>query len=336
MAPLRLGLVGAGIFAQESHVPALQALGDRFEIAAIHSRTRAKADALAAQIAQAAPAPDVVDDLDTLLARSDIEAVDLVLPIQTLPEVIKRALDAGKHVISEKPAAPDMKTGRDLLAFYAQHPDQVWSVAENWRCEAAILHAADLIQAGEIGQPVTCHWVLHTGMNAGNKYYHTAWRRESAFPGGFILDGGVHHMAALRLILGEISEVSAVARQVREDLAPVDTLNAALIFDSGLMGMYSVTYAMASPWPDMLHIVGESGTLRVHPGEIEITAPGGASRTDRTDRRGIENEFAAFAAAIRDGQPLRNTPEEGLQDVAVIAAMLRSAETGQRETVERV
>jgi predicted dehydrogenase len=336
MAPLRIGLVGAGIFAQEAHVPALQALGDTFEIAAIHSRTRAKAEALAAQIAENSPAPEVVDDLDTLLGRADIEAVDLVLPIPTMPDVIRRALAAGKHVISEKPAAPDVKTGRELLAVYAQRPDQVWSVAENWRYEDAILHAADLIRAGEIGQPVTCHWVLHTSMNQENKYYHTTWRRESAFPGGFILDGGVHHVAALRLILGEISAVNAVARQIREDLPPIDTLNAALVFESGLAGMYSITYAAESPWPNMLHIVGENGTLRVHPGEIEITAPSGATRTDRTDRRGIENELAAFAAAIQDGQPLRNTPEEGVRDVAVIEAMLRSAETGQQETVERV
>ena len=94
-------LVGAGLFAREAHVPAMQALGDTFEIVAIHSRTRAKADALAAEIAQTAPAPDVVDDLETLLARDDVEAVDLVLPIQTLPAVIRQALTAGKHVISE-------------------------------------------------------------------------------------------------------------------------------------------------------------------------------------------------------------------------------------------
>jgi predicted dehydrogenase len=102
------------------------------------------------------------------------------------------------------------------------------------------------------------------------------------------------------------------------------------------MGIYSITYAAESPWPDMLHIVGTEGTLRVNPTEVEVTAPSGTCRTDRTDRRGIENELAAFAAAIRDGQPLRNTPEEGVQDVAVVEAMLRAAETGKRETVERV
>ncbi len=94
-------------------------------------------------------------------------------------------------------------------------------------------------------------------MNQENRYYNTAWRRESAFPGGFVLDGGVHHMAVLRLILGEITEVSAVSRLIRADLAPVDSLNAALVFESGLTGMYSITYAAGSPWPAMLHIVGD-------------------------------------------------------------------------------
>ena len=176
MAPIRIALIGAGLFARDAHIPAMQALGDTFEIVAVHSRTRAKAEALAALVS--AEVVEVADDLDTLLARDDIEAVDLVLPIPTLPGVIKQALGAGKHVISEKPAAPDVAAGRDLLAYYAQYPDQVWMVAENWRYESAFLRAAEIVQSGEIGQPVTCHWAMHVGMNPNNPYYHTAWRRE--------------------------------------------------------------------------------------------------------------------------------------------------------------
>jgi predicted dehydrogenase len=50
----------------------------------------------------------------------------------------------------------------------------------------------------------------------------------------------------------------------------------------------------------------------------------------------VNTEFAAFAAAIREGKPHRNTPQEALQDVAVIEAMLRSAETGKAENAERI
>ncbi len=330
MAPIRLALVGAGIFARDAHLPAIQGLGDTYEVVAVHSRTRAKAEALAA-LASA----EVVDDLDTLLARDDIEAVDLVLPIPAMPDAIRKALAAGKHIISEKPAAPDVSAGRDLLADYAQRPDQVWMVAENWRYESAFIRAAELVHAGEIGRPVMCHWAIYGNAGPDNKYYHTAWRRESAFQGGFILDGGVHQIAAIRLILGEITEVSAVVTQVRDDLPPADTLNAALRFESGLTGMFSVTYAAPTPWPNMLHIAGDQGALRIQPGEIEISTASGTSRTDRTDRAGVEGEFAAFAAAIREGVPHRNAPEQGMQDVAVIEAMLRSAESGRRERVER-
>ena len=88
-------------------------------------------------------------------------------------------------------------------------------------------------------------------LKPGNKYYHTDWRRSGTFPGGFLLDGGVHHVAALRQVVGEIVSVSAEVRQVRADLPPADTLSAALEFESGVIGSYSVTYAAAVAASDL-------------------------------------------------------------------------------------
>src|SRR5271165_6613060 len=106
--PIHLAIVGAGIFARDSHWPALQALSDRFTIAAICSRSAASAEKLAALI----PYPvAVVTDYAALLARSDVDAVDLVVPIETLAGYIEAALAAGKHIISEKPATSDVATG---------------------------------------------------------------------------------------------------------------------------------------------------------------------------------------------------------------------------------
>ncbi len=260
----------------------------------------------------------------------------LLLPIHIMPDAIERALAAGKHVISEKPAAPDVATGRRLLDLYhRQHADQVWMVAENWRYDPALSHAAEAIRSREVGAPLVCNWPQYADLSPDNKYYQTEWRRSGVFQGGFLLDGGVHHVAGLRLILGEIAAVSAFTAQVRPDLPPADTLNAAFVFDSGLTGTYSVTYAHGAPWPSMLYIVCEQGTLRVQQGEVEITAEDGVCRVERANYVGVERELAAFAAAIREGTPHANTPEQGLQDVAVIEAMLRSAETGQRTTPER-
>ena len=330
---IRIALVGAGIFARETHLPALLRLADEFEVIAVYSRTRANAASLAESLPTAAV---LYTDLDELLADPAIEAVDLVLPIQHQPAVIEKGLQAGKHVVSEKPMAADVATARRLLGLYRSGPAsnrQVWMVAENWRYESAFARAAKLVAEGAIGKPITCSWSLHLPVNPANKYYHTEWRRSGEFPGGFLMDGGVHHAAALRLILGEVERVAATVRQVRPDLPPADTLAASLHFANGVIGSYLVTYAAPAPWSGALHVTGEAGSLRVDRGLIELAAGGEVQPIETTGREGVQGELSAFAAAVRTNAPHRNLPEEGLRDVAVVEAMLRSAASGRWETV---
>ena len=331
--PIRLALIGAGIFARDVHVPALLALENTFEIVAVYSRSLSSATALAEKL------PGQVEatvDLPALLTREDIEAVDILLPIGVMPPVVEMALCSGKHIISEKPIAPDVATGQRLLAVHAQQAGQVWLVGENWRYEEAFEQAATLIHSGEIGRPLLCHWVVYNAINPDNKYYHTLWRRSGDFPGGFLLDVGVHHVAVLRWLLGEIASVSAMKTQIRTDLPPADALSATLQFESGVVGVYLATYAVNAPWPPALHITGETGSLRVHRQDLEVTSDGATHTIPITAHQGVKAEMADFAAAIRRGQLHRNTPEQALQDVAVIEAMLRSAETGCSVAPERI
>ena len=323
--PIRLALVGAGIFARDAHLPSLLRHRDRFEIVALYSRTQASAQALAELI----PHPvEIYTQLDALLARPDIEAVDILLPITALPDAIRKAFAAGKHLLSEKPIAADVATGRALLAQHAHHPN-IWMVGENWRYEAAFMQAAEIIRDGLIGTPLTCHWAHYTPITSNSKYYHTRWRRNSSVPGGFILDGGVHHIAALRLMLGEIAQVSATTRQHAPDLPPADTVAATLTFANGVIGTYLATYATAAPWSPHLYIGGSAGSLRVQRKEIELTRDGKTEQIATAGYDGVEQELIAFADAIHHGMPHRNSPAEALRDLAVVEAMLTAAATGQ-------
>lgn len=331
--PIRLALLGAGVFARDAHLPSLLRHPDRFEIVAIYSRTETTARQLAEQI----PYPvEVYTDLPALLARPDIEAVEALLPIAALPAAVTQTLAAGKHLLSEKPLAPDVATGRDLLARYAAthkiQPNIVWMVGENWRYEAAFLQAADIVRNGQIGTPLTCHWAIYTPVTAKSKYYHTLWRRDSSVPGGFIMDGGVHHVAALRLILGEITHVSATTRQNSPALPPADTIAATLTFANGVLGTYCATYATAAPWPPQLYIGGSAGSLRLQRKEIELTRDGKTERIETPGFDGVEQELLAFAESIRTGAPHRNSAAEALRDLAVVEAMLTSAATHQPVT----
>jgi predicted dehydrogenase len=331
-APVRLGLIGAGTFARKAHVPSLLDLPTHFEIVAVCSRTRESAEAVAALL----PYPvEIYTDAAALLARPDIDAVDIVLPIPALPDAIRQALAAGKHVISEKPIAPTCTEAEALIDFHRYYANQVWMVAENWRYEDAFLAAGEAIQRGDIGRPLLCGWSLVLPVMPGAPGHRTLWRRTGDFPGGFLIDGGVHHAAGLRAVLGEIEAVSALTTAHRPDLPPADTMIAAIQFANGATGSYSVTYAARSGLADAaLHVVGSEGSLRVTAETLTVWRVEGEQTVQTFPlHRSVERELAAFADAIRDGVPHRNSPQEALRDLAVIEAMLRAAEMGMRQKI---
>ena len=347
---VRLAMVGAGIYSRDAHLPALARLQERFELAAIYSRSESSARALAEhwhtltaaaavgrETGEAPPssfsAPELFTDLAALFARDDIEAVDIALPIPVQTPVVAQALAAGKHVVSEKPIAPTRAEAQSLIDLHRRRPERVWMVAENWRYEEAFVRAAEYLRSGAIGRPVVAHWAQYTPMTPASKYYVTDWRREGEFAGGLLLDGGVHYVSALRMLLGEVTSVAAMVKKASHDLNPVDTLTATIQFASGVQVSYLNTFAVGTPFSAALTIVGDAGSLRVERGKLELAGPAGRDNGVQEIRcafyNGVENELAAFGAAVAEGAPHRNSPLEALTDFAVVEAMLASAADGQ-------
>ena len=336
MPPIKIALLGTGIFAREAHVPALKALSDLFEIAAVYSRRAENAAALAAELPGS---PAVYTELDALLQRPDIEAVDVVLAIAVQPGVVEAALRAGKHVISEKPMAPDVATGRRLLETadrLTAENGRVWMVAENWRYEEAFRAAAQAVHGGQLGRPLQFSWTISNALTPEISYYNTAWRRDNSFPGGFLLDGGVHNIAAMRRVMGEVESVSAYVAQVRPDLPPADTLSANLRFESGAFGTFARTFAAGSGWTSRMRVTGDRGALQVDSGLLELSV-GGTTSSQAFGGDAIRAELADFGRTLREGGAVVDgSPRQALQDVAIIEAMLLSARTGASVRPERV
>ncbi len=320
-SPIRLAIIGAGRFTQEAHLPALVALGEHiFQIKAMCSRSPEAAQHLAAML------PYTVDfetEIEAVLAREDIDAVDILVP---RPEVIEQVLLSGKHLLSENPIAADSATAHALLALQQSH--QVWMVAENQRYHPGYQQAADLVRSGEIGRPLLAHYVAHHPMTPDRHLFRASSH-------DMLLGAGVNHMAALRMTLGEILSVNATTSRTGGLLKNPDTLIANLNFANGLLGHYAVTYA-TGPGP-MLNftIIGEAGQIQISRTAITIRH----SENEQVQLKiggaiGISAELRAFAQAIQSGSPQRNSPQEALQDLAVIEAMLRSAELEREVDVE--
>ena len=149
---LRVGLVGCSWFALRAHVPALlqheKRLGVR--LCAVCSRTRKSMAKAEAKVHAAEPARDLRrhNKMEQMFADPDIDAVLLVLPIPLMPAAIEAALRAGKHVLSEKPAAPTLEACDKLLGVLRElgASAPLWMVLENWACKPSLVWMRERLQ----------------------------------------------------------------------------------------------------------------------------------------------------------------------------------------------
>lgn len=159
------------------HVPAINAC-KALTLKAIYSRSESSATALAssANVDAYFDSPSRPSkSLDDLLSRKDIQAVVIALPITHQPEYIKKALSAGKHVLSEKPIAKDVETAQELIRWKSENAvNPIWSVAENFRFLEAVQFGADAVK--KIGGNVTTFSMkLYGFVDESDKFYQTPW-----------------------------------------------------------------------------------------------------------------------------------------------------------------
>ncbi|KDR66469.1 hypothetical protein GALMADRAFT_259259 [Galerina marginata CBS 339.88] len=356
-----IAILGAGIFAKEAHLPALSALGDAAPtLKAVYSRSEKSAHDLAdtAKVAlnlTAAPSiyhdGDASSNLDVLLARSDITAVIVVLPITLQPSIITKALAAGKHVLSEKPVAPDVKEGLDLIKTYNQlykPKGLIWRVAENFEAEPGYRAAGEVIRAGKIGSVIFFKTVVVNYIDKESKWYKTPWRTVPDYQGGFLLDGGVHTLAALRVMLPHpLTHLSGFASLNKDYLKPHDTIHAIVKAGDHFHGTAELTWAFPTqtrPVADGFVVTGTDGWLSVNqvskPGAKSpilrilvksVHKPEGKPEEEKEEiievpSKGVIAELSSFFDKIAgkdDGLGLGD-PLAALEDVAFIQAALNS------------
>ena len=155
-APLRVALLGAGLFATNAHAPVIRKNPEIVHCIAVWSRRQESAEALVAKGFDGCNSDMMAyggeQGLCELLQSPDLDAVIMALPLDKQPEYVTMALTAGKHVLSEKPIAPTVLEAKVLRDVYEIHfsSQLQWSVAENFRYEPAIQRATEIVQ-NEIG-----------------------------------------------------------------------------------------------------------------------------------------------------------------------------------------
>ncbi|EOD44322.1 putative oxidoreductase nad-binding rossmann fold protein [Neofusicoccum parvum UCRNP2] len=318
-----VAIIGSGVFVREKHLPAVQE-APSLTLKALFSRSLKSAQALGSDLSGVDLYSEDAGEgkaFSDLLARSDIKGVIMALPIPAQPEYIKAALSAGKHVLSEKPIAKDVATARELLDWYNKNIDKskvTWGVAENFRFFESYRYGAEKV-----------------------KELATSWRTKPSYQGGFLLDGGVHFIAATRVLLSDsahATSVSAFTALHQEHLPPVDTVDAIWKLSNGSSGTFSNSFAAPVPVTEY-RVVCERGTVTTGFGTVPF-APAyvAVKRADADDEEkkefpevgfGVNPEVAAWGQKLeKGGFDERQLPEEALKDLEILEAMLKSGEQG--------
>ncbi|KAM0448073.1 hypothetical protein ACHAQK_000052 [Fusarium lateritium] len=335
MAPIGIALIGGGLFAKQAHMPAIMK-AENLALKAIYSRSLKSAQETAALNTRSDQVPDLYSadsgsgkSFDDLLARDDIEAAVIALPIPSQPEHIRAALAAGKHVLAEKPLAPTVAEGKKLIEYHRSLGGKAtFSIAENFRFKPSFEYAAT--EAAKLGKLQHFGARIFFYMSADSQWYNTAWRAKPEFQGGFLLDGGVHFTAATRQLLTEpAADVSAFTAQVQSHLAPIDTVNAVIRLKSGVSGTYQQSCG-AKMSTSTFQFGYEKGSVEVDGDKVTVTPWDGEKSVKEFERTsGVTEEVAAWAKALAEGKPNgKQSPEEALADLEFLELMFESGANG--------
>jgi predicted dehydrogenase len=331
-APVRWGILGTAGIALRQVIPALQHARN-CTIVAIASRDHARARAAADRFG----IPGAYGSYQELLDDPAVEAVYNPLPNHLHVRWSIRAVEAGKHVLCEKPIALTAAEARMLLTARDHAGVQV-AEAFMVRTHPRWLKARELVHAGRIGELklVTGHF-SYSRRDPADIRSHPEWG------GGVLMDIGCYPVTLARWLFGA-EPVSVTAMLERDPELQVDRLTSAMLRFPAGQATFSVGGQLV-PWQRM-QLFGTAGRIEVDmPFNVPSDRQSRLLVDDGRDLRGggietIEipavNQFALqgerFAEAVRGGGTVPVTLEDSIGNMAVIDALFRAAMSGRWES----
>ncbi|SDV47610.1 Gfo/Idh/MocA family protein [Chitinasiproducens palmae] len=330
---VRYAVVGAGWIAQAAFMPAVAHTGNSRMTALVTG------DVEKARVLSQRYGIEHVfgyDDYQAFLDAKVADAVYLALPNWMHHDYAIAALEAGLHVLLEKPMAVS-ETECEAIRAAARKSGAKLMIAYRLHFEPATLDAIARVRAGEIGEPRYFSAAFSQKVEAANH------RARHGFWAGPVPDMGPYPLNAARSLFGaEPIEVSAVG--VKRATLPFDfhdTVAVTLRFPGDRLAQFTVSYGADAA--EHYRIVGASGDIFAQPAfgfgpgvalSLKVTRDGKTESVDFPETDQFGGELQYFSACVIDGRDPEPSGEEGLADVRVLAAIERALQTGQAQKLE--
>jgi predicted dehydrogenase len=333
---VKIGLVGAGAIAQITHLPTYQSLPG-IEVVALCDPQKGKGTQLAARY----DIPFACTDHRRLLERADVDAVDICTPNAFHARVAVEALQAGKHVLVEKPIATSAADALRMVEA-SRSAAKVLMVASTARFRHDSLTLKTFLEREELGDL----FYAKTGwLRSRGRWSELDWRFDRAISGGGVLmDSGIQVLDVALWLLGFPEPERVLASTHTPAGRKVEDSAVALVrFGGGLALTLEVNWSMLMDEDfAYLNVYGSEGgallnPLRIHRelhGRLLNVTPAHQDKPRSVFKDSYRRAIQHFVDCVRGEAEVMSPGEEGLRVLELMEAIYRSAAEGREVVME--
>ena len=321
--PVRWGVLSVANIAVKRVIPALMA-SESEQLVAVASRNPQRAHALYMHL----PAVRIYESYESLIADPEIDAIYNPLPNSLHAEWTIKALQAGKHVLCEKPLAVTAEQGA-LMIEAARENGKLLMEAFMYRFHPQVVWALEQIHTGRLGEIRLVRALFTFNIFAPPRPHDI--RLQPGLAGGSLMDIGCYAINFCRAIYGH-PPIAVAARVYAHEAGAVEHATSAVLdFGDGRFGQIDASFAL--PFRQVAEVIGEQGALTLtapfntglHETEVVLALEGQTIHQKISAADAYRLEVEHFSSCVRSGiQPALNL-EETLENLATLEAIYQSA-----------
>ena len=329
----RIGLIGCGGITK-AHLPAYKAMGYR-----VVALCDVREEAALERKREFYPKADVYTDHRALLERNDIDVVDVATHPAVRVRQVEDALNAGKHVLSQKPFVLDLEVGKRLIAL-ARRKKVKLAVNQNGRWAPYFSYARELVKAGYLGEITSVDMTL--------AWDHT-WIKGTAFERMhhvLLYDFAIHWFDMVACLFGGRQALGVFASLAKSpDQALKSPMNAHALV-SFHEGQATMAFHAHTPFgnTEQLLVTGTKGTYQATgptcaANDIRLITAKGESRPALKGSwfpDGMAGAMGELLCAIEEKREPENSAANNLRSIALCFAALESSRSGRVEVPGKI
>ena len=286
--------------------------------------------------------------VEELLASPAVDAVCICTPSGFHANAALAALEAGKHILVEKPLAVTVEDCDRVIAL-AKKKGLTAGVISQFRFTSSVQHLRSMLKEGRLGQLITGE-LLMKYYRSQEYYDSSSWRGTWALDGGSLMNQGIHGVDAMLYLLGPAESVCGYMDTKTHKMEAEDTAVAAVKFKCGALVVIQSTTSAYKGAPRHISIVGTKGSVVITEDTIEKCDVEGfafepIAEINKEKNLGHQSPMSIscdghkfqirdFADAILTGREPAVPLMESRRAVALIQGVYESARTGEKIVLE--